>query len=423
MRKTKRCIRTGGIVLLLGASTLVTSGAPGPTESNGTPAAKVLLAEAEAATKAGKLGEAAAAFRKAIEADPDFAEAHQRFIEITRREPAAADGRLTLPQLRELYLQWAKQQPTRAGYQWGLGFLETDPDKADVFFNAALKLDPDFARAHVTLARNADLRGDWAAQRRHLEAAVRSNPDHPVYLLRYAQAHKTSDPQRFQELALGVVEKFPDTPAAAEALAHAANESSNPQRRTYFERLRAEYPADKFSYTSLAMGWYYGELTPVDALPVARDMVKWFPTSKTWAQRVAHQEAMVQAEGLIQERRFNEALAAIEKTQKPSGTHGTTWVMLKARAAAGAGQTSQAYTALVETVAATPAALMDAAIVSYGTELKKTREEIDADVWKIRDAKAVAAAPFELANSTDGKPVRLSDYAGRVVLLAFWFPG
>ena len=55
--------------------------------------------------------------------------------------------------------------------------------------------------------------------------------------------------------------------------------------------------------------------------------------------------------------------------------------------------------------------------------MNKTREEIDADVWKARDAKATAAAAFELAGTKDGKPVRLSDYKGRVVLLAFWFPG
>ena len=395
-----------------------------PHESNGTPAAKALLAEAEAATKAGKLGEAAAAFRKAIEADPDFAEAHQRFIEITRREPAAADGRLTLPQLRELYVRWAKEQPTKAAYQWGLGFLEQDPGKADVFFNAALKLDPNFARAHVAVARNADLRGDWAAQRRHLEAAVRSNPDNPQYLLRYAQAYKTSEPARFQELALSVVEKFPDSPASAEALSHIANESSNPQRRIYFERLRANYPADKFSYTSLAMSWYYGELTaPPEALSVASDMVKWFPTSKTWAQRVSHQEAMVRVQALLAESKFNEALEAIEKTQKPSGRHGTTWVLAKAQAAAGAGRPEQAYSALLESLAAAPDDRVRAALLEQGAALKKASQEVDADVWRIRDAKAVTAFPFQLTSARDGKPVKLSDYRDRVVLLAFWFPG
>ena len=73
--------------------------------------------------------------------------------------------------------------------------------KGDVFFREALRIDPTFARAHFLLARNADLSGDWAAQRAHLKAAVESNPANPQYLVRYAQAHKDSEPARFKELA------------------------------------------------------------------------------------------------------------------------------------------------------------------------------------------------------------------------------
>ena len=411
-------VRSSAIVLVVTVSLLPAASAP--KESTGTPAARTFFAEGDAASKAARHGEAAAAFRKAIEADPDYVEAHQRFIESRRRDQTAPKT----PSLTELYTQWAKQDPSRAAYQWALGFLEQEPAKADVFFNLALKLDPAFARAHFSLARTADLRGDWQAQRRHLAAAVEHNPEEPQYLVKYAIAHRDADPARFRELALSVVEKFPESPSAAEALYQLASASSSPDRRTYFERLRVNYPADKFSYGSLAMSNYYGELTtPAEALSLAKDMLKWFPTSKTWAQRVAHQEAMASAQALIDERRFAEAVAVLDKTQKPSGSHGATWVLLNARAAAGTGQTGRAYNALVESVAATPAALMETALLSYGTELKKTREEIDADVWKIRDAKAVAAAPFELTGPKDGKPVRLSDYRGRVVLLAFWFPG
>jgi tetratricopeptide (TPR) repeat protein len=413
-----RCVRTGIVVLLLGASTLVTSGAPGPKESNGTAAARALFAEGDAASKAAKHAAAAAAFRKAIDADPDFVEAHQRFIESSRRDQTA---RTPLP---ELYAAWVTRDPSRAAYQWALGFLEQEPAKAEVFFNAALKLDPAFSRAHFSLARNADLRGDWQAQRRHLAAAVENNPDEPLYLVKFAQAHRDSDPQRFRELASSVVEKFPQSQSAAEALYNLASASSGPERRTYYERFRSNYPADKFSYGSLAMGNYYGELAaPAEALSLARDMVKWFPTSKTWAQRVAHQEAMVRAESLIADGKFAEALETIGKLQKPSGSHATTWVLMKAKAAAGAGHTSQAYSALVESVATTPQDRLAAALNEYGSALNKTRAEIDADVWKARDAKATAAVSFELTGTKDGEPVRLSDYKGRVVLLAFWFPG
>jgi hypothetical protein len=103
------------------------------------------------------------------------------------------------------------------------------------------------------------------------------------------------------------------------------------------------------------MSVFYSELLgPLEALSLAQDMAKWLPANKTWAQRVAHQQAMVHAEALIAEPKFTEALTLIEETQRPSGSHGTTWVLMKAKAGAGAGQLDQVYTMLVDSVAALP---------------------------------------------------------------------
>jgi len=90
-------------------------------ESNGTPAARALVAQGESATKAGNHAEAAALFRKALEIDPDFVDAHQRFIDSTRREQMPASRTPTVPQLQKLYEGWAKQHPKRAAYRWALG--------------------------------------------------------------------------------------------------------------------------------------------------------------------------------------------------------------------------------------------------------------------------------------------------------------
>lgn len=392
-------------------------------ESHGTPAAKAAFAEGEAAASARKHADAAAAFRKAIEADRDFVDAHQRYIDMTRRQETQSRTP-SVPSLQQVYEGWARDEPRRAVHQWALGYLSPEPDAADVFFKKAIAIDPAFARAYFELARTADLRGDWAAQREYLKKAVDSNPGDPRYLMRYAIAYRNSEPARFRDLAQQVVDTFPTTPYAAEALYHLASSSSNPERRGYFDRLRANYPADRFSYSASAMYALYGELTnPADALALAREMAAALPANKTWLARVAFQEAMTRAQALVAGKQFSEALALLDKTQRPSGNHGMTWTLLKAEAAAGAGHKDQAYATLLDTAAALPDPRVEAALARYGSELSKSAPEVDADLWRVRDAKAKDATPFELASSRGGAPVTLAGYRGQLVLLAFWFPG
>ena len=392
-------------------------------ESRGTPAARSAFDTGEAAARGGKLDEAVAAFRKAIVADPDFVDAHQRLIEITQRQHLQDAESPNLPRLKRQYEQWARQHPTRAVYQVALGLLVEDADRADQYFNKAIALDPSSASAHALLARNADARGDWDAQRKHLKAAVEKNPDEPRYLLRYALAHVKSDPDRFRELALQVVTRFPTSPSAAEALNRLADASSNLERRGYLDRLRTSYPVDRFSNSASAMNMLYADLTePSDALALAREMAAALPAAAFWRPRVAAQEAMIRAKALIGGGQFGEALALLDTTPPPSGNHGTTWTLLKAEAAAGTGNRERAYHTLVESTAASPDARIDAALVKYAADLGKTSRDVDADVWSVRDARATPAVAFALPSLRDGASVQLADYRGRVVLLAFWYP-
>lgn len=391
------------------------------SESNGTRAAKARFAQGDAAAKAGNYGQAAAAFRQAMQLDRDFVEAHERFIETTR-QAGRDDPERTNRRLQQLYEGWARSYPRRAVYRWALGFLSEEPAKAEGHFREAVRIDPSFARAHFSLARHADLGGDWDRQRQHLRAAVDSNPADPQYLVRYAHAYKNSDANRFRDLALSVVDKFPTSEAAAEALYRLADGSSGPERRQYLERLRANYPADRFSYSPMAMSALYSDITdPKQALQVAQDMVRWLPTSKTWARRVAYQEALSRAQTLLADEKFADALALLEKTE-PSSINPTRVLMIS-EAAAGSGQVEKAYKVLADRVAAEPDDRLEAALLTHGSALKKTPQEIAADVWRIRDSRSPPAAPFELIGYADGKPVKLSDYRGRVVLLSFWFPG
>jgi Tfp pilus assembly protein PilF len=396
---------------------------PEARESNGTAAAKALVERGETAARAGAAADAIAEFRKAIDADPNFVEAHQRFIELTQRQEMQSGEAAAPSRLQQQYERWAREHPKSAVYQWALGLLAADPGQGDVFLEKALALDPAYARAHFQLAKNADQRGDTRSQLQHLKAAVDSNPDEPRYLVRFAHAQRKSDPVRFRELASQVVARFPASPFAAEALNYLAAESSGSERRGYFDRLRAGYPVDRFSFSASAMNELYAELTtPADALALAREMAKALPANKTWPPRVALQDAMARAQTLIASRQFTEALAQLEKTDRPSGNHGATWTLLKAEAAAGAGNSEQAYTALVESTAGSPDTRVDAALATTPAVLGKSPRDIAADIWKLRDARAVPAAPFAFTSLRDGKPVQLADFRGKVVLVAFWYP-
>jgi peroxiredoxin/predicted metal-dependent hydrolase len=416
--------RAAVFTIMLAAGLFWSSTTLAARESNGTPVAKALFDQGEAAAKAGKLSDAAAAFRKAIDADRDFVDAHQRFIEVTQRIEMPSSRTPSVAHLQALYEGWASQCPKRAVFQWALGFLNAEADKADVFYKKAVAIDPAFARAYFLLAKNADQRGDWTAQRQYLKAAVDNNPDEPRYLLQYGYAQKKSNPARFRDIARQVADRFPTSPSAAQALYYLAREATPSDRRAIYQRLRANYPVDQFGYSAAAMSDFYAELTtPSEALRLAQEMAKAQPTSKSWQTRVTVQAALGRAESLVAEARFADALDLLEKTPRPSGNHGTTWTLFKAEAAAGSGHVDTAYAALLDIAATLPNERVDAALLKYATALGKSPREVDADVWGRRDAKAKVAPTFALPSSRDDSLVKLADYRGRVVLLAFWFPG
>src|SRR5205823_6025554 len=127
-RKPMSQTRRTAAALLVG---LVAWSSVGARESNGTPTARRLLAQGDAAARTGKLDDAVAAFRKAIDADADFVEAHQRLIETSQRLESPGSRTPAVPRLQALYERWARAHPRRAVYQWALGFISQDPNTSD----------------------------------------------------------------------------------------------------------------------------------------------------------------------------------------------------------------------------------------------------------------------------------------------------
>ena len=132
---------------------------------------------------------------------------------------------------------------------------------------------------------------------------------------------------------------------------------------------------------------------------------------------------MVRAESLVADARFAEALALLEKTPRPSGNHGTTWTLFTAEAAAGSGHVDRAYAALLDSAVALPDARADAAWQKYGTTLGKTHATSTPISGGCATPRPRSPRRSNCRQREMACPAKLADYRGRVVLLAFWFPG
>ena len=132
---------------------------------------------------------------------------------------------------------------------------------------------------------------------------------------------------------------------------------------------------------------------------------------------------MARAQTLVAGRQFAEALAQLEKTERPSGNHGATWTLLKAEAAAGAGNREQALRDAASKARRRAGHPRGRALATIRRRRSARQpRDVAADIWRLRDARADAGAPFALTSLRDGTPVQLADFRGRVVLVAFWYP-
>jgi Tfp pilus assembly protein PilF len=199
---------------LLGASVALAQ------ESQDTPAAKAAFEKGEELRRQSKFVEAAAEYRKAIELDADYAEAHSMFIftsKIGGRNGAtdsaaikAADA-ATGEQLKAIYAEWIARDPKRAAYQWAMGDIHMYKDyvKVEQNMRKAIQLDPKFAKAWQTLSLVAEVSGDNAKEREYLKKAAAAAPDNRAYAFYYANSLKNASKTRYVKAALDVAKRFP----------------------------------------------------------------------------------------------------------------------------------------------------------------------------------------------------------------------
>ena len=425
------------VVLILGMGFLQ----PPAGESRGTPEARAAFEAGRTASRSGDLAAAARHYRRAVELDPLFVDAHDEYMTATTQAAFAYDPQKRAGDeaarkraeaaLKAEYEKWARAQPGNAVYQWALSKLAgKDWNAAEEYLKKAIAANPSFARSYQDLSLIAELRGDNTQRLEYLKRAADLNPGDPSYFFYYASAMKSVDPEGSRRLLQEVATKYPATERGAQGLYWAAYEAPDVAgKRAIYERLRREFPPEKFSWSESGMSDYFDVLIGVDpsqASALAADMIGRITAKseqKTWQDQAAYAAALAESAAL---RAKGDAAAAVKRLDgvKTLRAHMDQAPLAIARAAAleAAGQVQAAYDGLAEVVAKTPSDALIEALTATGGPLKKSPADVAADVLKLREAGAKPAPAFFLPDYPDRTMVSLAEYRGKVVLINFWYP-
>jgi thiol-disulfide isomerase/thioredoxin/Tfp pilus assembly protein PilF len=403
------------------------------------PAARAEIARANRLLAAHDTTGALKALRHAIQADPNAIAAHDQFIDLTNDKIIDRDDdhyastmALARDSLVRDYQRWARHFPTSAGIQYGLGaaYSSAEDPRAKPYLLRAVAMDSTIASAYEMLSIDADRWGNADEAREFMRKASEADPTNPSYAFYYADAVRDVDTAEYRRLALDVARRFPKSERGAQSLYWlAVNTPTDAGKIAVLRELQAKYPPGTSNWASsgmMSLFDVYLAAMPDSALSFAREMRASAHPSDTASWRNSEQlaQSLVQARALLAAGKDAEALAVLQPIHVSSYWVGAEVVaLMKARAAAGSGHVQAAYDSLVARFARAPEDSVGAAIRQYGATLGKTPAQVDADVWRLRDAKATDAAPFSLKAYLGDSTISLADYKGKVVLLTFWFPG
>lgn len=401
---------------------------------------------------------AAQEFRHAIDADPAYTEAHVYFLE-AYRSALVAKAKMPLPseaashqqtgespqpseaalqrshqavdealqQLLTIYQQLDRQYPNQAAIQWMIGGLSTK-ENASKYYHKAIALDPEFTQAYIELGHIADADSNKVLSRDYYKKAVDSDPKDGRALLLYAETFADNDLPKFRSLVEEIVSRFSTDPAGAQAVNTLAGYLINRSDRIeLYESMHKLYPPQSDPrflrlYSEAYREYFFTD--PDKAVASLQEQLKSKSseaTRKYYERKLSYAQYLAQAERLIDEGQFSEALAYLTNVRVSDGGSSTPTILLRAKAIAGKDGADAAYGVLANALTETPDEDLHAAFLGYAVKLERTPDDAETDVWKHRYAVAQPMKDFELT-SYDGTTFTLSKMRGRIVLVNFFFP-
>jgi thiol-disulfide isomerase/thioredoxin/Tfp pilus assembly protein PilF len=472
------------VFALFGIAAVPTLPARAFLDSPNTQAAASVTAQSE--MKAGEDSDAKndyaaamAAYRQAIELDPQNADAHKHFIEASanqadvaiekvfnnpeyeklrrgelhgrakkaleaERKKAGAESKAGDDALLATYDQWIATHSKTAAFYWAkgyaLGMLEKPGEEQ--LFQKAISLDPKFIPAYNSMAQIEYNKGDYAKQSEYLKQVMGLDPANPDAARAYAESFRFSDPPQFRQLAEQFVKRFPRNSYATNLLYQLQDvEAVTAGRISLLEDMRRSYVDKPLSTAGMDdpdafTNWLeesmcdlfnlYAKDNPPKALDLAQEMQKQKWADPGWKDAVAYQQNLIRALALIAAAKYSDATTLLQ--QQFSG-----WIvkyyidhtpvnLAIAEAQSGAGNLQQAFDTLAAAWIKAPNAELKAGLLKYGSRLGKNAVQVDNALWQKWTESAKEMKPFELRKVGDNTKVKLVDFRGRVILVEFWFP-
>jgi tetratricopeptide (TPR) repeat protein len=444
-------LRTDPYLLVVGAMALLP---PAATHAQHQPTAEAeqFFRQGEAAaprpkrTTAANWAAAASKFRHAVELDPEFIDAHNKYVNAvySRAFALASRGEQDAPKkaaekLTAQYQAWLRLQPNEPGFEWGLGnvyasFYIQDWSAARSHFRCCVDIAPDFAPCWNRLGYVTQRQGNSDAALSYFERATKAWPDSPEYALSYAFPWRERDQTRYKELLRAIVIRFPRTPEETHALYELATLADTLQNKiVLLERMMAEAPPPQNHLTEPLLLFRAYLLSDQDKAAKLAEHLKHRATNSGirhfWSNYEQMVEKLTAAESKVKENNGDAALGLIGRAMSlerhslrgEDVTDMRPFVAVSGQAATKAHDTGRGYALLSRIEAVAPGDAELAVLHDLGERLGKTHGQVDDDLWQLRTANAPLMKEFELTDSA-GNKVKLADYLGHPVVVDFWYP-